>query len=715
MTSSVVETNEVSINGYYYPVSRPVRSTLASIYPGKVTIGDTSKDSQLYASVIAWSDWRGGIGIARMEGAGEVNRAWYSTCQLRYKNHLVLPGLVTESDSPTHGLTDATIGAINTLSDEVYAFWNGSVSESPKLYKYNNTGDVWNAETQSATDQVTDSVVFTNAIGVTYLVFAHYDTNGSGYTHKSDYTTTLDGAITNTGATSVPVADASGLVAGELIVVNSEHMTISSISSNTLTVTRASNSTTAATHLDAAAVSVGWTTDTTDTKFLTTWDERLWGISHTGQLWYATVVGTEVNDAILPLPDGSITKLFVARNAAGIPIIYAATTHGLFAHNADNAMWEATQMDFPVHPDNGKGTVRWRDSVYIASGNGIYKYINGNNAAVITVVGPDRDDGLPSDRRGAIRHMAGSHNELLIGIDARAAPVAIASTSLPYQWISHHGARVIEPTTGFSSILGYNDMGWEVKWQSATAGKGFDSIHVSDAYSKYRVWWGHKNIVHFMDLPKDIINPSEVGNFSYGLKGIHETPWFNAGQSEINKLALRLNIEAQDLTGDETVKVEYAVNYVEEYYDIEDTLINASVMGASSGTYTHTFGSKAGTEFRAIKFKITLERDDADSTGLEKFNTPDVVSLTLEYRKKIAAKWGHTVDVDLSNPYRGYEPKDLRANLISAIESSTLVEFTFRDDSGGTRNYYVDVVSAAGLEFTGYDERGSTTLTLVEP
>ena len=648
MTSSVVETNEVSINGYYYPVSRPVRSTLASIYPSKLTIGDTSKDSQLYASVIAWSDWRGGIGISRMEGAGEVNRAWYSTCQLRYKNHLVLPGLVTESTSPSHGLTDATIGAINTLSDEVYAFWNGSVSESPVLYKYNNTGDSWGtALTQSATDQVTDSVVFTDAGGTTYLVFAHYDSNGSGYTYSSDGSS--------------------------------------------------------------------WTTDATDTKYVTVWDERLWGISHVGQLWYATAIGTEVNDAVLPLPDGSITKLFVARNAAGVPIIYAATTRGLYAHNADNAMWEDTQMDFPVHPDNGKGTVRWRDSVYIPSGLGLFKYINGNNAAVITVVGPDKDDGLPSDRRGAIRHMAGSHNELLVGIDARAAPSTIAATSFPYQWISHHGARVLDPTTGYSSILGYNDMGWEVKWQASTAGRGLDSIHVSDAYSKYRVWWGHKNIVHFMDLPSDIINPSEVGNFAYGLKGVHETPWFNAGQSEIKKLALRLNIEAQDLTGAETVKVEYAVNYVEEYYDIEDTLINASVMGASSGTYTHTFGSKAGTEFRAIKFKVTLERDTATTTGLEKFNTPDVVSLTLEYRKKIDAKWGHTVDVDLSNPYRGYEPKDLRANLISAIESSTLVEFTFRDDSGGTRNYYVDVVSAVGLEFTGYDERGSTTLTLVEP
>jgi len=725
MVATVVETNEISLNGVYYPISRPVRSTLASIYPAKVVIGDTTKDSQLRSSIIAWSDWRGGIGVNRMEGAGETSRAWYSTCQLRYKSHLVLPGLATESETPTHSLTDAYIGAINTLSDEVYAFWNGSVSESPKLYKYNNTGNEWNLEIQGATDRVTDSAVFTNAIGVTYLVFAHYDTNDSGYTHKSDYTTTLNGAITGTSSpASVPVADASGLVVGELIIVGSEHMTITAISSNTLTVTRPSNSTTAATHSDGAAVSVGWTTRTTDTKFITGWDERLWGISHTGQLWYATVVGTDVNDAVLPLPDGSVTKLFVARNAMGIPIIYAATTRGLFAHNADNAMWESTQMDFPVHPDNGKGTITWRDSVYIPSGNGIYKYINGNNAAVISIMGPDRDDGLPSDKRGAIRHMAGAHNELLVGIDASAAPATISSSSIPYQWISHQGSTVIPPDTGYSSILGYNDMGWEVKWQSATSGKGFDSIHVSDAYSKYRMWWGHNDIVHFMDMPKDIINPSEVSEFAYALEGIHETPWFNAGQSEVEKLALNLRIEAQDLTYnasstanaplDEFIAVEYAVDYDDTYNDAVAKL-DSNTMGAASGTHTYTFGSKAGTAFRAIKFKLTLYRSAATATGLEKFNTPDVVSLTLEFRKKITPKWGHTVDVDLTNEYKGNVPKDLRSNLVSAIESNTLVEFTFRDDSGGTRNYYVDVIGAQGMEFTGHDERGSTTIQVVEP
>ena len=662
MAGSVVESNEIYLNGVYYPTTKPVRSVLASLYPAKVVIGDTTKDSQLRSSVISWSDWRGGIGINRMEGAGDVNSAWYSTAQLRYKNHLVLPGFSKASAIPSHGFTDAKIGAINTYGDEVYAAWNGSTSAG--IFKYNNTGNSWGSALNSPSDPVTDSVVFTDADGDSYLVFAHYDASGSNYTH-------YDGT---------------------------DWVTASAAKA---------------------------------TKFLTTWDDRLWGISNEGQLWYATAIDTEVNDAQLPTPSGSVTGLFVARNAAGIPNIYAATTEGLFMHNADHARFEETQMAFPIHAENGKGTTRWRDSVYIPSGLGVYKYINGSNSAVITVVGPDRDDGLPSDKRGAIRMMAGSHNELLAGIDATVAPLTISSTSISYQSSqSQIGYEtVMEADAGYSSIVGYNEMGWETKWLSGNQGKGLDSMHVSSSYDeKYRVWWGHDDAVWFMNLPPSIVNPSELADFQYAETAIHETPWFNAGQSEVDKLALKLRIEAQDLTYDassntdapldEFVVVEYAVDYDETYLPAVNKL-DSNTMGASSGIYPYSFaddsGNPVGKDFRAIKFKLTLYRNAAEVTNRELLNTPDVVSLSLEWRKKITAKWGHQVELDLTNDYKGNTPQDLREKLVTAIESTSLVEFTFRDDGGGTRNYYVDVTSATGLEFTGYDERGNTMITVTEP
>ena len=57
----------------------------------------------------------------------------------------------------------------------------------------------------------------------------------------------------------------------------------------------------------------------------------------------------------------------------------------------------------------------------------------------------------------------------------------------------------------------------------------------------------------------------------------------------------------------------------------------------------------------------------------------------------------------------------MRADLLSAIESNTLLEFTFRDDTTANRNYYVDITSAQGLESTAYDERGTTQLLVTEP
>ena len=90
MANKVIKKNEVFLNGKYYPINQPVKQVLASIYPAKVTIGDTTRDSQLRASVISWSDFRGGIGGENMEGATDVDRAWFSTCSLRYKKHLVL-------------------------------------------------------------------------------------------------------------------------------------------------------------------------------------------------------------------------------------------------------------------------------------------------------------------------------------------------------------------------------------------------------------------------------------------------------------------------------------------------------------------------------------------------------------------------------------------------------------------------------------------------
>ncbi len=443
-----------------------------------------------------------------------------------------------------------------------------------KYFLFSDASGSW-SEVATIVDDVTDSIVFTDAAGASYLVFAHYDSDNSGYSY-------YDGS--------------------------------------------------------------SWTTnETTDSKYLAVWDERLWGIDNAGQLWYAYTIGTETNDCKLPTPDGTVTGLFVARNAAGVPILYASTLSGLFAHDAENSRFVETQMTFPVHPNNGLGTTKWRDSVYIPSGLGIYKYINGSNSAVIAPVGPDRDDGLPSVYRGTITCLAGTHNELLAGIDATTAPVAVGPTALAQNQSSgkNQGADIAEDTLGYSTILGYNDMSWEAKWVADEQGIPIDTLHVSDLESgvtgsvNYRVWWGYNEKVYHMALQRDIVNPTQVPEFEYATSGFLETPWFDAFQTEVDKLALQFKIEIENASSNEKVLVEFGKNYDDENWTILPASDSNNYI-TTSGTTTFSFPNSTtptGTEFRSIRFRITLNREAGATGSDEAEKSPDVVSMVMVYRK----------------------------------------------------------------------------------
>ena len=645
MTSKVVDINEIYLGGTYYPLNRPVQSVLASIYPSKVTIGDTTRDSNLRSSIIAWSDWRGGIGVERMQGPADADKAWHSTCNLRHRHHLVLPALSTPTTTELSNGTGIT-GAITFIQDlgtQLYAGYG----DTP--YYYSEGNDYWTQVTSGGsvysfpavpTDSITISMLSTD-----YIVVAYDD----GYSYFSSATTVVD--------------------------------------------------------------------KTTDARFLSFWDDRLWGIDKSGQLWYTlTIGGTPVNDALLPVQEEYVTDLFVGRDASGEQILYAATKVGLFAHDINNTRWVETQFQLPFHQFNGTGSVRWRDSIYNPSGLGIYKYINGSNNAVVTVMGPDRDDGLPATYRGTIKKLVGTHTELIAAIDATTAPGAQAATDIPFQYgitagMNSHSAAVIHPSGGQSSIIAWNDTGWETKWiaPSTLKGKAVDKMLVSNAgKGDYRLWWGLAGRVYHQLIPFDVTNPSQLvavdgTDYAYAETGFHETPWFDAQQVEVDKLALKLKVEVEDASNDETVLVQYAIDYSTTYTDL------GTIRSSGTEPTTYTFGSGVGVSFRSIKFKLTLSRGD-DAT-----KSPDVVSTTLEFRKKLEAKYGHTVEVDLNSTYKGKDAKQLRNALVTSIESNLLQEFTFRDDGGGTRNYYVDVTSATGIEYTGHDERGSSRITLVEP
>ena len=144
--ASVVNKNEILLNSQRYKITGPVRKTLVSIAAPRFTIGDTQRGADPRASILTQNDFRGGIGWERGLDPGTIDRVWWSTCQTRYKGHLLMP---RKLNAATSALSDGTAisGAVKSIigwqssaasQEEIYAVFGDN-----KVYKYNNASDNW--------------------------------------------------------------------------------------------------------------------------------------------------------------------------------------------------------------------------------------------------------------------------------------------------------------------------------------------------------------------------------------------------------------------------------------------------------------------------------------------------------------------------------------------------------------------------------------------
>ena len=459
-----------------------------------------------------------------------------------------------------------------------------------------------------------------------------------------------------------------------------------------------------------------WVDNTTDVLYLADWDDRIWGIDNVGQLrWAFDPTGTWTDDAQLSLENGTVQDLFVARDATGEPVLYVSTKVGLFVHDYNNNRLIKTDMELPFHPYSGDGVARWRDSTYIPAGLGIYKYNVTGGSAVISLVGPDRDQGMPSGRRGRIMRLESTHNDLVALVQDVSESPASGGLIVTGGFSSHvggtpwFGGTGFNADTGVSTVLAYNEIGWQVLWESGVDEVGIDTSLVSYAYDGYRLWFAQNQKVHYVSLPVDILNPAELTSREYATSSKDEYPWFDGGQSEVDKLAVRIIVEVSDATTTETVTPYYALNY-------DDTTWTALGIITAPGRYTYelpniAYGSNEdaeGVEFRAIRFRTDLARGGTIT------KSPDVNSLTLEYRKKLPPRFGWNVEIDMNDYYKGYTPRQQADNILSAVKSNKRIQFTFRDDDSNERNFWGDIIQLSGMEFTGHKEGGITRLVVTE-
>lgn len=438
------------------------------------------------------------------------------------------------------------------------------------------------------------------------------------------------------------------------------------------------------------------------------WGDLLWGITAAGRLYYTDDLSAAwTADAFLPLPSGSVTGLVAARGPDRENHIYAVTNQGLWVHDRGNGRFLPTDMELPVHPDGGKGFQVWRGKLYTSAGNAIYAFQAGADQTVVGVVGPDLDDGLPDGKRGTINHLLGSHNELMAFTNADGATgVSLVATRATRGFGNHHGVT-ISTRTGFSSILGWNERGWEVKWLSSASARAITAGVIgneSTASSTYRMWWASNQRVYYMDLPVDVVNPVQVEAQEYGDGATLETPWFDMGVRNQQKLALSVIVESIHPSTTETVEIEYATNFVETYTSIATKDTTGEAEYRLPGNI-----SRQGVLFRAWKFRITLAR------GSTSTSTPQLVRITLVWRPHIKTLFGVNATLDITRDVNGVPPVQQFKNLRDSLRSGVLEKVSWRDDKTGDQEYLMDWLNYQPNEEAGQTSYGTVQVSLAEP
>ena len=534
----------------------------------------------------------------------------------------------------SNAATTQAVGTIKSITEfTVSASTDVYVVHSDnKVYKYLNASDAWSSSLDTLTNPTKETIVFRDTTA-NYMIFAR---GSSGYTYTTDASTFTD-------------MDVSGHASRNV-------------------------------------------------EYFTIWHGQLWGIDNEGVLkqWASGPTANPTEKGALPLPNGYVTSLFVYRDAAGTPIIYAGTKVGLWAFDETNNRWEETELRLPFHTNSGKGTVVWRDAIYFPAGNAIYKYQTGSNTAVVSLVGFDRDHGIPEAYAGQVVKLIGTHNDLLAFVNAD-IDTSYTVFATGRQASGMGGASTVVSGTGTSAILGFNDVAWEVKWTGAD-NTGLETAHVGSAYNEYRMWFGVGNALYWTALSPDVINPDEISTFQYASSGTMETPWFDGGDAAGNKTAISLRAVTSTCSTDINIAISYATNFNESYTSLGTITTN--------GTTTYDFASGVGVEFASIKFKATLTSDTV-------LSSPDLNLIELRWREKIPPKYGFSVTIDAAKTFRSKTPKQILDNITTVINTNTLVPFTYKDNDSD-RSYYVDLISASGFEFTGHDERGQIQIQLVE-
>ncbi len=429
---------------------------------------------------------------------------------------------------------------------------------------------------------------------------------------------------------------------------------------------------------------------------LVVWDDKLFRLDAQNRFWW-TITPINWQDAgRLLLPSGWCRQLLVYPDPSGELAIHAICIDGVRIYDFAAERFYETAFRYPATSRLGRAAV-WRGELYVPVGQTIYKY----NGSSVQVVGPDRDDGLPSHVSGDVVQVVPSHGywfAVLASVPVQEGGVSLDDWDLGFTNLPFGNF----PGASFSAaLLTSPGVAFHVLTQFSTLQAIGDVAALSSR--QYQLWISTSEGVYTIDLPVGLHNPLQNPTQRYAESGYLVTSWWDVGWSNLEKLALSLVVNAVVPLGGK-IRISAGFDEDESWEPICEV--------TSTGRFRYRVGPPEGRKFRQVRFLIEMER------GSDATQAPYLRELTLTYLRVPQLLFGWELTLMLSDPHCrelvGVPAAELIQQLFTIARSRQAGTLRYYDPELGEIDRRVFLTELAGTEIAGPHREGRYVVSVVE-
>lgn len=278
------------------------------------------------------------------------------------------------------------------------------------------------------------------------------------------------------------------------------------------------------------------------------------------------------------------------------------------------SLWEVTNniahaiplraMESVRSSDNFKGHAVHDVYLIFSLGQGLERYFRQN----LDDIGPNRDEGMPSDRQGVLVH----------GVDY---PTGMF-------WALDGG------DANYSSVLFWNESGWHEFYRAPRVGLRIRRLHIQAIPGSpvARLWVSQGADVLWLPIA---FNPTACTEYRYTHEAVITSSRLAAGLQDVTKFWKSLKLATKNISATVTVDAQYKVDGDTTWTDISDTFDTSPLQEVSIASTNDVTG-------KWLQYRLILRTQDNTVT-------PEILASVVETLLRVPVKYAYTITFRLAD------------------------------------------------------------------